>query len=523
MTIASLGSRGTSSATTGASFTTMTVSLVNGSIDASAGRHLILDISFDNLSTADGASSDVLSVTGGTGTWTKIAEYSNGNGAAAGGAAASTWLFTPSGANALGTVFTVTFSGSINEAALRLWGYSTDVGNALRLVGSPVMASQDGASNFNSNSVSGLTSKQYLFRSTYSKEANSTAALTVSSSFTAIGTTRSRNVATAIMLAGEFRIATLTGVTSNPTHAVTGDSVSILSVYEEYTPSGSQSLALPLLTRSRALHAPTLTTGPVGLALPLLTHAKTLYAPALASGASLDLPLLTRSRTLYAPVLTVGAVTVSLPLSIRAKTLHAPMLAPGPVALSLPLLTRPRALYAPLLAVGGVAVSLPLLTRGRTLFGPSLTPGPVGLALPLLVRAKAMHAPVLTTGPVTIALPLLTLGKTMYPPSLTSGGSDIALPLLTRARTLYAPTVTAGAVALSLPLIDRPKTQYAPALVPASVTIAIPLLIRTRAAYAPSLSIVSAVRIYWGRRAAGDYYLGRRDAADRDRGPRPLA
>ncbi len=421
MAIASLGNCGVSAATNGTPFTTLTVTLANNSINASSGRHLILDASFDNLSTADAASSDIVSVTGGTGTWTKQAEYTNGNGAAATGAAAATWLFTPSGNNAVGVVFTVTFSGSVTEAALRIWGYSTAVGNALQLGGTPIATSQDGSSNFNSNTVSGLSSKQYLFRSTYSKEANSTTALTVSASFTTIGVTRSRNVATAIMLAGEFRINTSTGETSNPTHAVTGDSVSILCTYEEYTPgSGSQSLTPSLFTNSQTFYAATVSPGAVTLTPSLVTNGQTYFGPVALATNALSTSLLNNVNTFYAPAVSAGSVTLAPTLLSNAQTFYAATVTQPPVDLFPSLLTNTQTFFAATLSASKT-LSLSLLTNSQTFYAPSVSSSKI--LLPSLV----------TNGNIFYAPTVANANQMLFPSLFTNGGA------ITEPRRMWQP------------------------------------------------------------------------------------
>jgi hypothetical protein len=236
MAIASGGTLGTGVSAT--SSTTFTLTTATNTL--AAGDYAILVVTSDNTATADGASTDHTSVSGGTGTWTKLGEYTNGNGAAAAGVTTSLWRFEATGAVATGTVITITLGTARVDKVASFWKFTVAAGKVLELdtepATNPIGNGVDASNGFGSVAFSGLTSKARLYFRGLGKEANSTTAITVSASFTAITGNRSRNNASAILLRGEFRINTSTGETSNPTLAVTGDTAGLFAALIEADP-----------------------------------------------------------------------------------------------------------------------------------------------------------------------------------------------------------------------------------------------------------------------------------------------
>lgn len=237
MAIASGGTLGTGVSAT--SSTTFTLTTATNTL--AAGDYAILVVTSDNTATADGASTDHTSVSGGTGTWTKLGEYTNTvGGAAADGVTTSLWRFEATGAVATGTVITITLGTARVDKVASFWKFTVAAGKVLQLdtepATNPIGNGVDASNGFGSVAFSGLTSKARLYFRGLGKEANSTTAITVSASFTAITGNRSRNNASAILLRGEFRINTSTGETSNPTLAVTGDTAGLFAALIEADP-----------------------------------------------------------------------------------------------------------------------------------------------------------------------------------------------------------------------------------------------------------------------------------------------
>jgi hypothetical protein len=233
---ASVGTGGTGVSSTSTSSFTLTT--VTNTINAANNRFAILTIVSDNTSTVDGDNGEVTSVTGGNGTWTKLGEYTNSNGAAAAGVTNSLWMFTPSGTNGTGTVFTINYGSARVDKCASLWVFSKASGQSVRIDTETTVQTSgvDASTNFGSVSFAGLTSQARLYFRGAGKEANTTTANTVSSGFTNITANRSRNNASAVIVRGEFRINTSTGETSNPTLAVSGDTACVFVALEEFTP-----------------------------------------------------------------------------------------------------------------------------------------------------------------------------------------------------------------------------------------------------------------------------------------------
>lgn len=272
---------GTSSSTLDLT-TTADLSLANS-------RFCVLAVSSDNISTSDGATTDHTSVTGGTGTWTKIGEYTNANGAAAAGVTTSLWFFLPSGANATGTVFTITFASAVVDKAAQIRRFTWDTAKGVRAANTPVGFGVDATTGFGSGALSGLPSQEYLFVSGLGKEANTTTALTPSSGWGTWSVARSRNNAAAVASWGEHLISTATGATSSPTLAVSGDTASLIAALEEYTLGGGGAIN--------------------GSTAPTFTTAGNLTGTGALSGSSA--PTFTTAATLIGGAPVTGAVTVS--------------------------------------------------------------------------------------------------------------------------------------------------------------------------------------------------------------------
>lgn len=237
MAIASVGTLGTGAHSTSASsytFATTTNALASGDFG------ILVNVT-DNVSTSDGNPNEHTSVSGGTGTWTKLGEYCNSGGAAAGGVVVSVWLFQASGTVAIGTTITLNLAGAVVDKAASFWKFTKAAGTSIvpdtAPATNPITSEVNAASGFGSSAFTGLASAARLYFRGLAKEANSTTQLTVSTSFTAITNSRSRNNTLAIGAWGEFRINTSTGETSNPTLAVTGDTAGLfLSLVEQLTP-----------------------------------------------------------------------------------------------------------------------------------------------------------------------------------------------------------------------------------------------------------------------------------------------
>lgn len=236
MAIASVGTLGNGVCI--ASATSFTLTTITNAVSSSGDLALMI-VATDNITTTDGVTNDHTSVTGGTGTWTKLGEYTNGNGSAAAGCTVSLWCFQSTGTNAIGTVFTINIASAIVDASAQAWKFTVAAGNSLQNGSAVQNNATDASANYGSVSFSGLSSLSRLWLRALAKEANVSSNLTQSAGFSRFGSVfRSRNNALAMTSAGEFLISTSTGETSNPTLATTGDTAGIFFALEEYTPGG---------------------------------------------------------------------------------------------------------------------------------------------------------------------------------------------------------------------------------------------------------------------------------------------
>lgn len=237
MAITSKGTAGTGANSTGS--TSFNYTTNTNSIDSN--EFGILVVVTDNNATTDGDNNEHTSVTGGTGTWTKLGEYTNAEGATKAGVTVSAWLFEASGSNAVGTVFTINFSASIDDKTCSMWAFTKASGFHIEKESgtNPVTSEVSASNGFGSSAFSGLSSIERLYIAGYGKEVNSTTGLTPSTNFTIITGQRSRNNAAAVIVRGEFRINTSTGETSSPTLAVSGDTAGVFLALKEVADGGA--------------------------------------------------------------------------------------------------------------------------------------------------------------------------------------------------------------------------------------------------------------------------------------------
>jgi hypothetical protein len=235
-----MGSDQSAVSSTTYTFTTATTALPAGGVG------ILINVT-DNFPASDGATNEHTAISGGSGVWTKLGEYTNSGGGAALGVTISVWSFRATANNPIGTVFTLAYANAIVEKASTMWSYSVTPGTTLILdtapPTNPISNEVNGANDFGSISFVGLpATRQRLYFRGMGKEANSAVALTPSAGFTITGRTRSQNAASAVIVRGEFRISTSSGETSNPGQAVVGDTAGLfLALVESITGSLNKS------------------------------------------------------------------------------------------------------------------------------------------------------------------------------------------------------------------------------------------------------------------------------------------
>jgi hypothetical protein len=239
VTIASVGTLGSAAdATAGvSSFTLTTATTAVSQYD-----EIIVVVAIDNTNTTDGTFNEVTSVTiddpsdsFGPQGFAKVAEYTNGNGAAKAGITISVWKLRAPIPYALSSVITINHGTTPTDkcAIARVFSSTTPLIVSTGIT-NPVLNATDASTGFGSATISGLSSKEYLFVRGLAKAANTTTSITASTNFTGWGATvRSQNASTAVIARAEHRVVTATSSTSNPTLAVSGDTAGAFLAFEE--------------------------------------------------------------------------------------------------------------------------------------------------------------------------------------------------------------------------------------------------------------------------------------------------
>lgn len=197
---------------------------------------ILIVLSTDNVQTTDGVTNlhtDLALGAAGQYPAVKMHEYTNGQGAAAGGTTVSVWYCKlPSGATG-GNAFVATFASSIAAKAITAWDFTTTA-TSFAIAG--VQQSATDAAGAGALSLSSLASREYLAVRGYAGEGNTTTASTPTASWTAMtaATSSGGGGATNVGARGEFRVQTATSFSSSFTSGmgnVDGASV-IAALYE---------------------------------------------------------------------------------------------------------------------------------------------------------------------------------------------------------------------------------------------------------------------------------------------------
>lgn len=229
MAFASIGTIGTGNSTA----TDTTLSLTT-SAAAEAGNLVILCIGLDNHQTTDGQTSEISSVSDpNSNTWTKLGEFCNGQGAANDGATVSVWSSVITTTIASSSVITITLANSKARKCVSGWEFS--LGASSVSVAGTLQTLANDAADPGSMSISGLSSKEYLFLRATASETADTTAVTTTASYTLITKASASGAGTAadqMSVFGEFRILTGTGDTSDPAY-VSADHASVYMAIQE--------------------------------------------------------------------------------------------------------------------------------------------------------------------------------------------------------------------------------------------------------------------------------------------------
>lgn len=212
-------------------------SLPIGTINTAIGEFLVVVVASDNIQTTNGVSNNHTNLQDDQGhTYTKLIEYTYGQGSAAAGATVSIWVSSAMTVTQI-TNLRATFSASLTAKAGSVRGFTVASGKQLKLGSDWVNTFVKGESvDPSSLAPSGLSSKERLYVRGIAGETNATTVLTPSSSWTAMSQSQTSGGGAAANMAvrGEFRILTGTGATSDPTWTAV-DSASALVWLEEAT------------------------------------------------------------------------------------------------------------------------------------------------------------------------------------------------------------------------------------------------------------------------------------------------
>lgn len=203
-----------------------------GNLTAAADNLVVWCVASDNLTTTDGQTNDHTGVTSDSGeTWTKLGEFTNGQGSAAAGATVSLWYTFALGATL--TNVTISFSGSITKKAAGGRRFTVTSGS-VALDDGPITLADDNADP-GSISVGSATNREKLFIRAIASETNSAVALTPTTSWTVYGSAQTSGGGSAANMAqrGEFRILTTgTAQATDPTFAAEDTASLAVALYE---------------------------------------------------------------------------------------------------------------------------------------------------------------------------------------------------------------------------------------------------------------------------------------------------
>ena len=226
---------------TGNGVSSTTVSFATSGSSAPVGSVVIARVASDNINTTDGDFSEVVSVQDSTGgnAWAKIAEFTNGQAGAAAGCTVSVWMAHVGTEIPSGATIQATFSSAVTAKAITADRFSIAAGNFPQLAG-PVQTLADDAAAPGEMTISGLPSREYLFIRALAGE---TTLLSFEESPDWIDLKSfdydGGPAAASMGVAGEYEIATGTGITSAPIEDTATEWASVLFALVEVLPTST--------------------------------------------------------------------------------------------------------------------------------------------------------------------------------------------------------------------------------------------------------------------------------------------
>lgn len=213
------------------------------SAQADAGNLAVVAVAVDNNQTTDGDEGAVSSITDSAGgnTWSKGAEYTNGQGAAQAGTTISLWYSVIANSIPATGSITANFTNSTSRDAsvIQAWEYSIAGGNSVAVEGTPGTQAVDGG---DAAALDVTTANIECLRvRAIAVETNTTTAMTATTGWTRWSTSTSRvadkgSQTGSMLLDVEFIISTGTGSSSDPTLGTTvRDNSSVYVAFKETT------------------------------------------------------------------------------------------------------------------------------------------------------------------------------------------------------------------------------------------------------------------------------------------------
>lgn len=415
-------------------------------------RILVVVAGCDNIGTTDGDLGDITSVTDArSNTYTKMAQFTNGQGNAAAGATVAVYAARITNALVSGDVVTVNMASSSGGRCALGVEYSVVAGSTPGVQASSTQALDPGTAI--APAVSGQPSQEYLCIGAAAVEGPS------SDTYTGDADYGSPDVQSAGSSAGaapsnittkyEGRIATLTGDTYNGTLGTARDAAAVLVFIKEI--GGGTVITPPTAALVTAAQVAVLAEAVIP---PVVALATTTFVTVLAEATIPGIVALVKTD-FVATILITANVTIIPPTLALITAPQVPILAEAVIPGQSALLT---VLFIPAINVGATIIP-PTASLLTTQFAPvlaqSIIPGQASLLTTLL-------APVLAQAVIPGTQNLLTA---LFVPAINVGLSIIP-PTVALVTTQFGPVI---AVAVIPPTIALVTTQFSPVLAQAII------------------------------------------------------
>lgn len=240
MTFAFKGAGGSvGSATNNQSSLSLTTATTAGAIDDLA----VIIVAVDNNQTTDGDEGAVSSITVGGQTFTKLVEFTNGQGAASGGATVHIAMLVLTSAIAIGSTVTISFTNATSRdaSAASLSYFTRDASKNVQLAATPTTLANDAATTPGSLNCTTPNIACLRIRAT-ATEWGTTTNWTKTSAFTAALASNGDGTASSsgMSIRGEYLISTSTGQASAPTITLSSSNhaSAYIALQEALVPSG---------------------------------------------------------------------------------------------------------------------------------------------------------------------------------------------------------------------------------------------------------------------------------------------